>query len=155
SSFSMTGPGDFYTYDPNGNIQTIETYPRGKIVASYLNPEPRFAVSFQLNQQSSVKASYSRKVQKLHLLSNSTGSNPTELWIPSSNNVKPEIADQVSAGYYRNFSESYAFSAEVYFKNLQNQIDYKNGAQLVANQLVESQLVFGKGRAYGLELYLK
>jgi hypothetical protein len=97
SSFSMTGPGDFYTYDPNGNIKTIQTYPKGKIVASYLNPEPRFAVTYQLNKQSSVKASYSRNVQNLHLLSNSTGSNPTDLWIPSSNNVKPEIADQVSA----------------------------------------------------------
>jgi len=156
SSFSMTGPGDFYTYDPNGNIKTIQTYPKGKIVASYLNPEPRFAVTYQLNKQSSVKASYSRNVQNLHLLSNSTGSNPTDLWIPSSNNVKPEIADQVSAGYYRNLrNNQYAFSAEIYFKNLQNQIDYKNGAILVANQLVESQLVFGKGRAYGLELYLK
>ena len=141
----MTGPGDFYTYDADGNIKTIQTYSRGKIVASYLHPEPRFAVTFQLNNKSSVKASYSRNVQNLHLLSNSTGSNPTDLWIPSSNNVKSEIADQVSAGYYRNLiNNQYAFSAEVYFKNLQNQIDYKNGAILVANQLVESQLVFGK-----------
>ena len=111
---------------------------------------------YQLNDFSSVKASYSRNVQNLHLLSNSTGSNPTDLWIPSSNNVKPEIADQVSAGYYRNINDNkFAFSAEVYYKSLQNQIDYKNGALLVANQLVESQLVFGKGRAYGLELYFK
>ena len=156
SSFSMLGPGDFYSYDSKGNIKSIETFSGGKIVKSYLNLEPRFAFTFQINDVSSVKASYSRNVQNLHLLSNSTGSNPTDLWIPSSNNVKPEIADQISGGYYRNISDSkYALSAEVYYKDLQNQIDYKNGAVLVANQLVESQLVFGKGRAYGLELYFK
>ncbi|HEU5054275.1 MAG TPA: TonB-dependent receptor [Hanamia sp.] len=155
SYFAITGPGDFYTYDSSGNIKNTQTFAKGKIVKSYLNPEPRFAATFQLNDYSSVKASYSRNVQNLHLLTNSTGSNPTDLWIPSSNNVKPEIADQYSAGYYRNIDNKFDFSAEVYYKDLQNQIDYKNGALLVANQLVESQLVFGKGRAYGLELYFK
>ena len=156
TSFSILGPGDFYTYDDRGNIKNTATYVSGKIVKSYLIFEPRFALTFQLNDVSSVKASYSRNVQNLHLLSNSTGSNPTDLWIPSSNNVKPEIADQISGGYYRNIDDNkYALSAEVYYKGLQNQIDYKNGAVLVANQLVESQLVFGKGRAYGLELYFK
>lgn len=156
SSFSMVGPGDFYTYDSEGNIKSTERYAAGKIVKSYLNFEPRFAFTFQLNNSSSVKASYSRNVQNLHLLSNSTGSNPTDLWIPSSNNVKPEISDQVSAGYYSNIGgNKFELSVETYYKALQNQIDYKNGAVLVANQLVESQLVFGKGRAYGLELYFK
>ena len=156
SWFAMVGPGDFYTYDSSGNIKSAQNYASGKIVQSYLNAEPRFAATYQLNPVSSIKASYSRNVQNLHLLSNSTGSNPTDLWIPSSNNVKPEIADQFSAGYYRNFAnDQYAFSAEIYYKDLQNQIDYKNGALLVANQLVESQLVFGKGRAYGLELYAR
>jgi hypothetical protein len=156
SSFAMVGPGDFYTYDSSGNINNTKTYSAGKIVKSYVNVQPRFAATFQLNDFSSVKASYSRNVQNLHLLSNTTGSNPTDLWIPSSNNVKPEIADQFSAGYYRNIAgNKFAFSAEAYYKSLQNQIDYKNGALLVANQLVESQLVFGKGRAYGLELYFK
>jgi hypothetical protein len=90
------------------------------------------------------------------LLSNTTGSNPTDVWIPSSNNVKPEISDQFSTGYYRNTANNkYEFSAEVYYKIFQNQIDYKNGAVLVANQTVESQLVYGKGRAYGLELFAK
>jgi outer membrane receptor protein involved in Fe transport len=155
SYFAITGPGDFYTYDSSGSIKNTQTFAKGKIVKSYLNPQPRLAATFQLNDNSSLKASYSRNVQNLHLLTNSTGSNPTDLWIPSSNNVKPEIADQYSAGYYRNIDNKFDFSAEVYYKNLQNQIDYKNGALLVANQLVESQLVFGKGRAYGLELYFK
>jgi hypothetical protein len=95
-------------------------------------------------------------VQNLHLLSNSTTTSPTDLWIPSSNNVKPEIADQLAVGYYRNFNKNkYEFSTEVYYKFLQNQIDYKNGAELRANDNVESQLLFGTGRAYGLELFLK
>jgi hypothetical protein len=103
-----------------------------------------------------VKAAYARNAQNLHLLSNSTSGNPTDLWIPSSNNVKPEIADQVSLGYFRNFSDNkYEFSTEVYYKYLQNQIDYKNGAELNFNDNVESQILFGKGRAYGLEMFLK
>jgi hypothetical protein len=156
TSFSMLGPGDFYTYDKDGNVTDTSTYSSGKMVKSYLNLQPRIAATYQLNQNSSLKTSYSRNVQNLHLLSNSTGGNPTDLWIPSSNNVKPEIADQISAGYYRNVSQNrYEISAEVYYKFLQNQIDYKDGAVLVANATVESQLLFGKGKAYGLELYAK
>lgn len=156
SSFNVMGPGNFYTYDTLGNVINSKSYSSGKIVKSYVNLQPRLAITYQLDKQSSIKSSFSRNVQNLHLLSNSTGSNPTDLWIPSSNNVRPEIADQVSLGYYRNIKQnSYDFSAEIYYKGLQNQIDYKNGAVLVANENVESQLVFGKGRAYGLEIYLK
>lgn len=156
SAFNLMGPGDFYTYDNNGNVIATTHYSPGKIAKSYFNLQPRFAASYQLDQLSSVKASYSRNVQNLHLLSNTTGSNPTDVWIPSSNNVKPEISDQFSTGYYRNTANNkYEFSAEVYYKIFQNQIDYKNGAVLVANQTVESQLVYGKGRAYGLELFAK
>lgn len=156
SSFVITGPGNFYRYDKSGNITDTARYFSRQIVQSYLNAQPRFAATYRLNNRSSFKASYSRNVQNLHLLSNSTGSNPTDLWIPSSNNVKPEIADQLSAGYYRNiYQNQYELSAEIYYKFLQNQIDYKNGAMLVANETVESQLVFGRGKAYGLELYVK
>lgn len=104
----------------------------------------------------SIKASYARNVQNLHLLSNSTTSNPTDLWITSSENVKPEIADQVSLGYFQNFQQhKYEFSAEIYYKGMQNQIDYKDGANTQANDKVEAELLFGKGRAYGLELFFK
>ncbi len=156
SSFNVLGPGNFYSYDTNGNPKDTASYSSGKIVKSYWNLQPRFAATYQLNQLSSLKISYSRNVQNLHLLSNSTGGNPTDLWIPSSNNVKPEISDQESLGYYRNMDHNmYEFSAEIYYKFLQNQIDYKNGAELVANENVESQLLYGIGRAYGLELYAK
>lgn len=156
NSFAIMGPGDFYTYDKEGNAIDTATYASGKVVKNYFNLEPRFSASYKLTASSSIKLSYTRTTQNLHLLSNSTSSNPTDVWIPSSNNVKPEIADQVSVGYYRNFKDnSYEFSSEIYYRDLRNQIDYKNGAQLIANQNVESQLIFGKGRAYGLELFFK
>ena len=156
TDFLVLGPGAFYTYDSAGNTTDSAYYNSGQLVKTYTNIEPRFSVSYQLNEESSIKASYNRNTQVLHLLSNSTSSNPTDLWIPSSNNVKPEIADQESIGYFRNFKDNrYEFSVEAYYKSMQNQIDYRNGAQLIANENVESQLLFGKGRAYGLELFLK
>ncbi|HEY4334589.1 MAG TPA: TonB-dependent receptor, partial [Puia sp.] len=154
--FTVLGPGSFYKYDPAGNATDTSTYRSGQSVVNYFNLEPRFSMSVKLTEMSSVKASYTRTTQNLHLLSNSTSSNPTDVWIPSSNNVKPEISDQVSVGYYQNFANnSYEFSTEVYYRTMQNQIDYKNGAQLVANTNVESQLVFGKGRSYGAEFFIK
>jgi hypothetical protein len=154
--FSVLGPGTFYTYDTAGNTIDTAAYRSGRIVRTYANLEPRFSASYQLPGPSSIKFSYTRNVQNLHLVSNSTSSSPTDLWIPSSNNVRPEIADQVSFGYYHNFhNNGYEFSSEIYYKRLQHQIDYKNGAVLLANENVESQLLYGKGRAYGLELYLR
>ena len=154
--FSLLGPGNFYTYDNEGITLDTAQYSSGQFVKTYFNIEPRATISYLITSRSSVKTSYSRNVQNLHLLSNSTSGNPTDLWIPSSNNVKPEIADQISLGYYRNFyGNKFEFSTEVYYKYLQNQIDYKNGAELNFNENVESQLLFGKGRAYGLELLFK
>jgi hypothetical protein len=156
SSFLALGPGAFYTYDANGNPKDSTWYASGKVAKSYTNPEPRVSMSLQLSGVSSIKLAYNRNVQVLHLLSNSTSANPTDLWIPSSNNVKPGIADQESIGFYNNTDNNrYEFSIEAYYKSLQNQIDYKNGAQLIANSNVESQLLFGKGRAYGIELFAK
>ena len=156
SIFSLIGPGIFYTYDLKGNVSNSSTYSGGQFVKTYLNIEPRATFKYVLNGQNSLKAAYARNTQNLHLLSNSTSGNPTDLWIPSSNNVKPEISDQVSLGFYRNFNENkYEFSSEIYYKDLGNQIDYKNGAELNLNENVESQILFGKGRAYGLEIFLK
>lgn len=156
SSFSLLGAGSFYDYDTEGNAIDTATYSTNEFVKTYLNLEPRASINFMFNEQNSVKAAYSRNVQNLHLLSNSTSGSPTDLWIPSSNNVKPEIADQISLGYYHNFNNNkYEFSLETYYKQLKNQIDYKDGAQLNFNDNVESEILFGEGRAYGLELYLK
>lgn len=156
TSFTAIGPGDFYTINSNGEITDTTSYASGKFVNTYLNPEPRFAASYVINDKNSVKASYARNTQNLHLLSNSTSGNPTDLWFPSSNNVKPEIADQVSLGYFRNLKQDkYQFSTEVYYKDMKNQIDYRNGADITFNETVETELLRGKGRAYGIEFFLK
>jgi hypothetical protein len=154
--FSLYGPGDFYSYDKEGNTINTLHYQSGTSVKTYNNLEPRISLNYILSGEVSLKAAYARNVQNLHLLSNSTSGSPTDLWIPSSNNVNPEIADQFSVGYYRNFKDNlFEFSAEAYYKSMQNQIDYKDGAELTFNENVESQILFGAGRAYGLELYIK
>jgi len=156
SSLFLLGPGTFKTYDEAGDVLTSATYASGALVKDYFNLEPRFTASYLLTDQSSVKASYNRNTQNIHLLNNSTSSTPADLYVMSSNNIKPEISDQVSTGYFRNFDENtYEFSTEIYYKWLQNQIDYKDGAQLIVNPDVESLLTYGSGRAYGLELFLK
>ncbi|HMO63429.1 MAG TPA: TonB-dependent receptor [Ferruginibacter sp.] len=156
SMFNAFGPGTFYTYNDDGDITDSVVKRSGEILKTYKYIEPRFAASWLLSPNESFKFSYTRNVQNLHLLSNSTGASPTDLWIGSSNNVKPRIADQISVGYFRNFKNNlYEFSAEAYYKQLQNEIDYKNGADLRANENIESLLLFGKGRAYGIELFAK
>jgi hypothetical protein len=156
SAFSVLGPGNFYTYDSEGNTIDTTIYNSRQFVKTYFNPQPRFAVNYILSEKSSFKASYSRNAQDLHLLSNSTSGDPTDAWIPSSNNVKSELADQFAFGYFRNFRDNtYEFSVETYFKYLGNQIDYKDGAQITLNENVESQLLFGTGRTYGIELFIK
>ncbi|HEX3384932.1 MAG TPA: TonB-dependent receptor, partial [Mucilaginibacter sp.] len=156
SNLVLLGPGTFSTYDASGNVISSTKYASGSLVKSYTNLEPRFSASYMLDEANSVKFSYNRNTQNIHLLSNSTSSTPTDLYVMSSNNIKPEIADQVSTGWFRNFEDNiFQFSTEIYYKWLQNQIDYKNGAQLLVNQDVESQLVYGSGRAYGIEFFLK
>ena len=156
SSFALLGSGTFKTFNAEGDSVSARTYGSGKIVKSYFYLEPRIAASVQLSESQSVKASLSRNTQNLHLLSNSAASLPTDTWIMSSNNVKAEIADQASVGYYKNLQgDRYEFSAEIYYKDMQNQVDYRSAANLRGNEDVEAELLFGKGRAYGLELFFK
>ena len=156
SGMFLLGPGTFKTYNAAGNITSSETKSSGDVVKSYINLEPRVSASYAVDERTSVKASYNRNTQNIHIISNSTSSNPTDLYVLSSNNIKPQIADQVSLGYFKNFNDNlYEFSIETYYKALQNQIDYKNGAQLIANDNVESQLLYGTGRAYGAEFFFK
>lgn len=157
TAFSILGKGDFYAIDQQGNVTDTFSYKKGDFVKTYFNPEPRVSISYSTGESSSVKASYVRNVQNLHLLSNSVSSNPTDKWVASTNIIKPEISDQVALGYYRNFGNGdYELSTEVYYKDLQNQIDYRDGADIFTNEdAIESQLLFGKGRAYGIENLLK
>jgi CarboxypepD_reg-like domain/TonB dependent receptor/TonB-dependent Receptor Plug Domain len=156
SLFDYRGKGTAYTFNPQGDKTTEKAYAAGESIQYYGGFEPRLAGKFQINDESSIKAGISRNYQYMHLLSNSTTSSPTDLWVPSSNNVKPQIVDQVSLGYFRNFADNmYEFSVETYYKNLQNQVDYRNGADLIFNAQYEGALTYGKGIAYGAEFYLK
>jgi hypothetical protein len=156
TGFTTLGKGDFYTYNDAGEAIGSTNYGKNEIVKNYFNLEPRLSASYIINPENSIKASYARNTQNLHLISNSTSTTPTDLWIPSSKNIKPEISDQVSLGYYKNFNNNnYEFSVETYYKNMQNQIDYRNGANTQANDKIEGELLTGTGRAYGAEFYLK
>jgi HSP20 family molecular chaperone IbpA len=156
TNFSLMGAGEFYSFDSLGIVSQTTTFNKGEIVQNYFNLEPRFTSSFMIDKSSSLKLGYARNVQNLHLISNSTSSTPTDLWIPSSANVKPEISDQLSLGYFRNFYDNrYELSVEAYYKDMQNQVDYKDGASTIANDKVEGELLYGKGRAYGVELFFK
>jgi hypothetical protein len=156
SEFSILGKGDYYTLDSEGKVIDTMHYKRGEVVKTYINPEPRIAASYQLSNSSALKLSYTRNTQNLHLISNSTSSSPTDKWVASTNIIKPEIADQLAIGYYKNLSNArYELTIEAYYKNMQRQIDYRNGAQVFTNEAIETQLLFGKGRAYGIEWLLK
>jgi hypothetical protein len=152
SAFTILGKGDYYTLDDTGKVIDTIHYGPGEIVKTYLNAEPRVAVSYQLNNLSSLKASYTRNTQNLHLISNSVSSSPTDKWVASTNMIKPEIADQVAIGYYRDLKDrNYEINVETYYKTMQNQIDYRDGAEVFTNAAIETQLLYGKGRAYGIE----
>lgn len=156
SVFSILGEGDYYTLNDEGSVIETKRYKKGELVKTYINPEPRIAASYQLNTSSALKLSYTRNTQNLHLISNSTTSSPTDKWVASTNIIKPGIADQVAIGYYKNLNNNlYELTVEAYYKNMQNQVDYRNGAQVFTNQPIETQLLYGKGRAYGIEWLLK
>jgi hypothetical protein len=156
SLFTDLGAGTVYNYDAEGNPLDSTIYSTLQPIKTYSGIEPRFSVAYVLNEVNSVKISYNHIDQYLHLLSNATAETPVDLWIPSSPMVKPQIGDQAALGYFRNFRQNvYESSVEVYYKNMANQIDYKPGADLRFNKTVESQLLFGKGWAYGVEFFLK
>ena len=131
-------------------------YKSGKVVKTYINLEPRASMVYKVNPYSSIKAAYARTIQNMHLLSYAPQGTPIDRWTMSSNNIKPEIADQVSLGYFRNFSNNmFEFSIEGYYKDMKNQLDFKDGADIMGRDVIESELLSGKGRSYGVELMLK
>ena len=162
SHFVGLGPGTQYTYNdtiPGRRKSPVseQTFSKGEVTSNYQNFEPRFSMKVELSNRSSVKASYTRMAQYLHLISNTTASNPLDVWTPSSNNIKPELSDQWVFGYFQNFGSerNYEFSVEAYYRQNQNQIDYIDGADLLINQYLEGDLLTGQGRAYGLEFNLQ
>lgn len=156
SIFNNIGAYSVKEYDAENDIIETTDYEKGKFYNTYTGFEPRVNATYLLNSSSSVKASYNRINQYLHLLSNSTSGSPTDLWTPSSPNIKPQIADQYSVGYFKNFGgNAYELSIEGYYKNLQNQVDYEDGANTLLNENVEAELVYGEGYAYGAEVLVK
>lgn len=162
SYFQSFGPGTVYTY--NDTVPGLRRYPvsekiykRNESIATYSNFEPRLSFKVQTSPTSSVKGSYNRMAQYLHLISNTTASNPLDVWNPSSKNIKPEIGDQYTLGYFKDIGEKrqYEISVETYLRYTQNQIDYIDGADLLINRYLEGDLLSGKGRAYGLETYFQ
>ena len=162
STFNYLGSGTAYTYsETTGNYSRYpidsKEYKSGESIQEYVNPEPRVALNFSLSESSSLKASYNRMAQYIHLISNTTASIPVDVYTPSTNNLKPQLSDQYSMGYFKNFGQTSMFetSAEVFYKDMYNQLDYIDGASLNFNPNLEGLIIPGLGRSYGLELYVK
>ncbi len=161
SYFNYTGKGDAFEFGdaPAGFRRPITSttyFDQWESIETYTNLEPRLSVKYQLNPVSSLKASYMRTAQYLHLISNTTASTPVDVWLPSTNNIAPQTADQVAAGYFRNFQDNtYELSTELYYKKMNNLVDYIDGADLLLNPAIEGDLLVGEGRAYGWEVMLK
>lgn len=134
----------------------VETFKRSDVIKSFSNIEPRFSLAYQLNDESSIKASYNRMSQYLHLLSNTSSPTPLDVWTPSGKYVKPQLLDQFAIGYFKTFNDNvYSLEAESFYKTIKNRIDYIDGANLIANNAIEQVILNGKARAYGLEILFK
>jgi hypothetical protein len=156
SFFSLYGPGTEKYYHSDGEIARTDTFPGDKFYRNYSGIEPRINLTWMLSDQSSIKAGFNRMSQYIHLLSNYTSGTPIDYWLPCSNNIKPQYVNQYSAGFMRDLRQKgVEFSLEAYYKDMDNQIDYKNNANVFLNENAESELLFGKGRAYGIEFLSK
>ncbi len=156
ATFTLLGPLHVYSFDTLGNTTDTTWYSRNQNIITYPVLDPRFLINIRTSPTSSLKFSFTGMHQFLHLLSNTTSGTPLDLWVPSSPHVKPETSLQVSGGYFFLLHQAmFEASVEVYYKKNQHQIDYKNGANIFLNEEVESQLVFGKGEAYGAEFLLR
>lgn len=162
SFFNSYGPDSTYTYSTEvpGTRRvpiSVKQYKSGEVIASYGNFEPRLSFKIQATPTSSLKGSYNRMVQYLHLISNTTASNPLDVWNPSSQNIKPQLSDQYTLGWFKDLGSARQFemSVEGYLRYNQNQVDYINGASLLINRYLEGDLLSGQGRAYGLETYFQ
>jgi hypothetical protein len=161
SLFNLLGPRTVYEYKegiPRSTSYIVDTvyYPGQKIIQTYSGPELRLSLRYKFNSNNSVKFGYNRMRQYLHMLSNTTAISPTDTWKLSDKYISPQIGHQFSLGYYKNFlSGNIETSAEVYYKSIENLIEYKGGAELLLNETIETDLIEASGKAYGVELLLK
>lgn len=142
-------------YEEGEEIGTTD-YKKSESIKTFSNFEPRLGLSYQLNDNSSVKASYTRSVQYVHLLSNTVSVTPLDVWAPSGRYIKPQKSNQYAVGYYRNFSDKkYSLEVETYYKNVDNRIDYIDGSDLIGTNNIETEILNGEARAYGLEILFR
>ncbi len=170
SSFYRLGQDELNTYENNqavnfnpdfkiyeeANPTGTEKFKRSDVIARFFNLEPRASLAYQLNSESSIKMSYNRMAQYLHLLSNTNSPTPLDIWTPSGKFIKPQLLDQYALGYFKNFNDNtYSLEVESFYKAVKNRIDYIDGANLIANNAIEQVVLNGKSRAYGLEVLLR
>ena len=160
SSFYSFGPQSVMIYNPDysktkSTITDTLNFKSGAVTSKYAGPEFRVSMNFRISDKNSIKLNYNRTRQYLHLLSNSTSISPTDTWKLCDYYLKPQIGDQVALGFYDLFKNSFEASAEIYYKKIQNMVDFKGGTNLVMDDHIEKDIVNVKGKAYGLELVLK
>ena len=158
SMFNYMGPGTVYEYkltEPGKRKELVSETELNKYknIQTYVRPEPRFAATYLINESTSIKVNYNRTIQYIHLISNTSASTPIDVWTPSTNNIKPQEANQVGLGFFKNFKDdTYSLTAETYYKQYKNLQIYIEGADLFLNERVEADILGGNGRAYGLEI---
>ena len=146
---------NFQIYESTEPTGTI-SYGKNQTIAQFENLEPRFAISYAFNEHQSIKASYNRMSQYLHLISNTQSPTPLDVWAPSDNFLKPQLLDQVALGYFNNLKDDeYSLELETFFKKIKNRVDYIDGSNLIANKAIERVILNGKARAYGLEVLFR
>jgi hypothetical protein len=161
SHFNYTGDGTAFDFEEGEAgrrrpVASSQEFDQWESIQKYTNLEPRFSMKYQVDDSRSFKLSYNRMSQYIHLISNTTAATPVDIWTPSTNNIQPQIANQVALGYFQNFKDdTYEMSTEIYFKKMDNLVDYIDGADLLINELLEGDLLNGQGRAYGIEFMLK
>jgi len=170
SGFTRLGGQNIVDYENNLPVVYNETldiyeagidigetyYKKGESIKNFGNLEPRLALSYQLNQVSSIKAGYSRVAQYIHLLSNTTSVTPLDVWTPSGKYIKPQISDQYALGYFKNFKDNiFSLEVEAYYKTTDNRIDYIDGSNLIGQNTIETEILNGESRAYGFEVLLR
>jgi len=146
---------NFLIYESAEPIGTV-SYGKNETIANFNNIEPRFAISYTINDDQSIKGSYNRMSQYLHLISNTQSPTPLDVWAPSDQYLKPQILDQVALGYFQNLKDDkYSLELETFYKKIKNRVDYIDGANLIANEAIERVVLNGQARAYGLEVLFR
>src|SRR5687767_12988729 len=154
SAFTQIGPYTVFERDANGNKTDSTFYGRGRAIKTYGGPEPRLTLRYGITDNMSFKAGIARNLQYIHLVSNAGSTLPTDLWVPSTYRVQPQISMQYSAGLFKNLmNNEYETSVEIYYKNMRNQIEYGEGYTPSLND-PEDEFVFGKGWSYGAEFFV-